>query len=131
MKKTVSKEALQIIMENAAWEELGLTPPKLKSEKKVDESKDTKNKKVDEEASEDELHVCPLCESKLETQIPDDKLMEHVANVLEAVEDAQAINEEAEEDEDEEVEEDESEEDEDLEDEDEDEDLEEDEDEDE
>lgn len=55
-------------------------------------------KKVDEmrqdESEDEEVHVCPLCESYLEEELSDEILAEHFDNVLEALDE---LNEEAEE----------------------------------
>lgn len=41
--------------------------------------------KVEESTEEAEEHVCPLCESKLEKAIPQEKLEEHVAYFLSVI----------------------------------------------
>ena len=96
----ISDDAMKIILENSAWADFGLkvTPTQ---DQKIDEAAE----KVEEEADE---HVCPLCQSHLQEAISDEALMEHTANVLEAV-NAATLNEEEEEDGEELVEEDESE----------------------
>lgn len=107
MKNNISKEALDLIMENASWERLGLSKPVVaKSEPKE------KAKKVDESKEESEDHVCPLCQHELTEEISDDVLMAHVTQILEAVEESGILNEseddeDADEDEDLEADEDE------------------------
>lgn len=98
----ISDDAMKIILENAAWADFGLKVGG-PDQKKIDESVE----QVEEEAEE---HVCPLCQSHLTEAISDEALLEHTANVLEAV-NAATLNEEEEEDADEEelFEEDESE----------------------
>lgn len=101
----ISDDAMKLIIENSAWDKFGITVPK--DQQKIQES-------ADQVAEEAEEHVCPLCQSHLDEAISDEALMEHTANVLEAV-NAATLNEEEEEESDEEelVEEDESEDDED------------------
>jgi DNA repair exonuclease SbcCD ATPase subunit len=90
---------MKIILENAAWSDFGLKVNKTQDQK-IDEST---------EEVEEEAHVCPLCSSHLDEAISDEALMEHTANVLEAV-NAATLNEEEEEEDGEELfEEDESE----------------------
>jgi DNA repair exonuclease SbcCD ATPase subunit len=95
----ISDDAMKIILENAAWSDFGLKVNKTQDQK-IDEST---------EEVEEEAHVCPLCSSHLDEAISDEALMEHTANVLEAV-NAATLNEEEEEEDGEELfEEDESE----------------------
>lgn len=83
----ISDDAMKIILENSAWQQFGVKVTEAKQ--KIDESAE----QVDEEAEE---HVCPLCQSHLQEAISDEALMEHTANVLEAV-NAATLNEEEEE----------------------------------
>jgi DNA repair exonuclease SbcCD ATPase subunit len=100
----ISDDAMKIILENSAWADFGLKVGKTQDQK-IDESTDEEVEELEEEA-----HVCPLCTSHLDEAISDEALMEHTANVLEAV-NAATLNEEEEEEDDEELyEEDESEE---------------------
>lgn len=65
--------------------------PEVKEEPKVE--------KVDESKTETkEDHVCPLCESKLENAISDEKLLEHVSAMAEMFEEVhqELLKEEAE-----------------------------------
>lgn len=76
----------------------------LKEVKKVDESK-----KVEESTEEAEEHVCPLCESKLEKAISQEKLEEHVNYFLSVINenfevDGESLDEEVEADDEEESE---------------------------
>ena len=96
----ISDEAMKIILENSAWQQFGVKVNEAKQ--KIDESAE----QAEEEAVEE--HVCPLCQSHLQEAISDEALMEHTANVLEAVNAATINEEEEEEDGDEIVEEDES-----------------------
>lgn len=108
----ISDEAMKIILENSAWQQFGVKVPDAKQ--KIEESAE----QVEEEEAEEE-HVCPLCQTHLQEAISDEALMEHTANVLEAVNAATLNEEEEEEDGDELVEEDESDDDDDFDDEDE------------
>jgi hypothetical protein len=100
----ISDDAMKIILENSAWADFGLKVGKTQDQK-IDESTEEEVEELEEEA-----HVCPLCASHLDEAISDEALMEHTANVLEAV-NAATLNEEEEEEDDEELyEEDESEE---------------------
>ena len=95
---------MKIILENSAWADFGLKVGKTQDQK-IDESTEEEVEELEEEA-----HVCPLCASHLDEAISDEALMEHTANVLEAV-NAATLNEEEEEEDGEELyEEDESEE---------------------
>ena len=96
MKQEITNDISKLIMEGAAWERLGLKKP-------VFETKDTK--KVDEGTKEDKDEgdapdSCPLCKHELTEEISDEDLMEHVAKILESVEESGILNE-SEEDEDE------------------------------
>jgi hypothetical protein len=105
----ISDEAMKIILENSAWGQFGL---------KVDEAKQSINEESEEVSEEADEHVCPLCQSHLQEAISDEALMEHTANVLEAV-NAATLNEEEEEEDGEELYEEDEDEDEDFDDEDE------------
>lgn len=96
----ISDEAMKIILENSAWQQFGVKVNEAKQN--IDESAE----QAEEEAVEE--HVCPLCQSHLQEAISDEALMEHTANVLEAVNAATINEQEEEEDGDEIVEEDES-----------------------
>lgn len=89
----ISDEAMKIILENSAWGQFGL---------KVDEVKQPINEEAEEVSEEADEHVCPLCQSHLQEAISDEALMEHTANVLEAV-NAATLNEEEEEEDGEEL----------------------------
>lgn len=96
----ISDDAMKIILENAAWADFGLKVSPKQAEK-VEES-------TEEVSEETEEHFCPLCASHLDEAISDEALMEHTANILEAV-NAATLNEEEEEEDGEELyEEDES-----------------------
>jgi len=100
----ISDDAMKIILENSAWADFGLKVGKTQDQK-IDESTEEEVEELEEEA-----HVCPLCASHLDEAISDEALMEHTANVLEAV-NAATLNEAEEEEDGEELyEEDESEE---------------------
>jgi hypothetical protein len=89
----ISDEAMKIILENSAWGQFGL---------KVDEAKQPINEESEEVSEEADEHVCPLCQSHLQEAISDEALMEHTANLLEAV-NAATLNEEEEEEDGEEL----------------------------
>ena len=88
----ISDDAMKIILENSAWADFGIKVTKAE-DAKLDEA----TEQIEEEADE---HVCPLCQSHLDEAISDEALMEHTANVLEAV-NAATLNEEVDEDADE------------------------------
>ena len=88
----ISEDAMKIILENAAWDKFGI---KVDGQQQIDES--TEEGSEDDEEAIDEEHVCPLCSSHLDEAISDEALMEHTANVLEAV-NAATLNEETDED---------------------------------
>lgn len=91
---------MKIILENSAWADFGI-----KVTNAQDQKLDEATEQIEEETDE---HVCPLCQSHLDEAISDEALMEHTANVLEAV-NAATLNEEEEEEDGEELyEEDES-----------------------
>jgi hypothetical protein len=93
----ISDEAMKIILENSAWQQFGV---------KVNDAKQTLDESTEQIDEEAEEHACPLCQSHLQEAISDEALMEHTANILEAV-NAATLNEEVDEDEDEDFEEDE------------------------
>lgn len=95
----ISDDAMKIILENSAWNQFGI---------KVDGDKTGITESTEDNVEEIDEHVCPLCSSHLDEAISDEALMEHTANVLEAVNAATLNEEEEEEDGDEIVEEDES-----------------------
>ena len=97
----ISDDAMKIILENSAWADFGIKVTKAE-DAKLDEA----TEQIEEEADE---HVCPLCQSHLDEAISDEALMEHTANVLEAV-NAATLNEEVDEDADEDEDDDEGEE---------------------
>lgn len=78
----ISEDAMKIILENAAWDRFGI---KVDGQQQITESAQEVNE-------EEEAHVCPLCSSHLDEAISDEALMEHTANVLEAV-NAATLNE--------------------------------------
>ena len=82
----ISEDAMKIILENAAWDKFGI---KVDGQQQIDESTEEGS---EEEAIEEE-HVCPLCSSHLDEAISDEALMEHTADILEAV-NAATLNEE-------------------------------------
>jgi len=92
----ISDDAMKIILENSAWADFGLKVGKTQDQK-IDESTEEEVEELEEEA-----HVCPLCASHLDEAISDEALMEHTANVLEAV-NAATLNEEEEEEDGEEL----------------------------
>ena len=93
----ISEDAMKIILENAAWDKFGI---KVDGKQQIEESTEEGS---EEEAIEEE-HVCPLCSSHLDEAISDEALMEHTADILEAV-NAATLNEETDEDDDSEAEE--------------------------
>ena len=89
----ISEDAMKIILENAAWDRFGI---KVDGKQQITES--AQEVSEEEEVVEEE-HVCPLCSSHLQEAISDEALMEHTANILEAV-NAATLNEETDEDDD-------------------------------
>jgi hypothetical protein len=92
MLKNVNDKLVDQFVSESNWEAVGLTAPKKGQSKstEVNESKDTEDKF--------EKHVCPLCESELNEEISDEKLLEHSQEILavfEAVDEAvqELINE--------------------------------------
>jgi hypothetical protein len=81
----ISEDAMKIILENAAWDKFGI---KVDGQQQITESTQEVNE-------EEEAHVCPLCSSHLDEAISDEALMEHTADVLEAV-NAAALTEDVE-----------------------------------
>lgn len=106
MKKTILKEEVDQILQQSFWNQSGLslkedTAPVAEAPKAEEEVKD--------EAPSEEAHVCPLCESKLEADISDDQLKEHVEMIASIITEMEDITDEeiedASESEDDEVEE--------------------------
>jgi len=105
----VSDEAMKLIMENAAWESMGIkvTKPAGKVDEAKAEVKTEPVKPIVENTETVEKHVCPLCESELKAAISDERLIEHTKQMVEVLteaEDAQGEDEEVDEDEDEDFE---------------------------
>lgn len=72
----VENEAVQAIIENAAWDLGGVTL----AEKK--ESPVAEKETLEEEA---EVHSCPLCESVLAEELSDERILEHIDALKEAI----------------------------------------------
>lgn len=74
------------------------------------EAMDPKEKDMDEEEDEEQMdesvqaHTCPLCESTLEEEISDERIFEHVNDILEAVQTLEEAKDEEDVDEEEEEE---------------------------
>lgn len=83
----ITDDAMKIILENAAWGKFGI---KVGDQQQIQES-------TEELSEEEEAHICPLCSSHLDEAISDEALMEHTADILEAV-NAATLNEETTED---------------------------------
>jgi len=100
MKKTILKEEVDQILQQSFWNHSGLS---LKEDTVPVVEAPAAEK---EETLNEEAHVCPLCESKLEADISDEQLKEHVemiASIItemeditdEEIEDASEVEEEA------------------------------------
>ena len=95
--KTTSPEKTRCLIEAADW---GFSPNfKAEAEAEViEESTETSEVAEEEEiveSTEEEIHVCPLCECRLEEELPDEILAEHINDILEiaASEDTEELNE--------------------------------------
>ena len=73
----VSDGFVKTIVENANWKDVGVNISESK-DKVVEETKD----EVVEETNTEIEHFCPLCESKLEEELSDEVLYEHIDTVL-------------------------------------------------
>ena len=85
---STGSEVTRVLIEAADW---GFSPKyKEEAEKAetevIEESAETTEKvteEVVEEFVEEDIHVCPLCESKLEEELSDEILSEHINEILE------------------------------------------------
>ena len=108
MAKEVLREDVDKIISQSFW---GKTGVKLDEAKKLSEQAEVEQTEVaeeelvdseDGEVIEEQAHVCPLCESALESPISDEQLTEHIELMLGIInemndisdEDLQAIEEE-------------------------------------
>lgn len=83
---------------------MGVTPPAVNEDKTKDETKVIKEseEKVDDlepKLVEQEVHVCPLCESQLNGPIPEERLAEHIGIMAEIVDELRESQEETDEEE--------------------------------
>jgi len=97
----VDKDYVQSLVESAAWAAVKVKPTKV--EGKLEESSDS------DEDSETQTHTCPLCESTLEEDLSDERILEHLDSMMAVVnqvsedsesnsEDEEVVEEEGEED---------------------------------
>ena len=96
----VDESFVKSLVENAAWDEARLSVTEAKQEETVEASKE-EAEVVEEEKEElvqatqplqEDEHFCPLCESTLEEELSDERIMEHLAQIEEAL--AQELEEE-------------------------------------
>jgi len=71
----IAKEIYEDILKSKVWAEQGVKV-NLKESTEVSE---------EVEATEEETHVCPLCESTLEEPISEEKIEEHVNSLVDVV----------------------------------------------
>ena len=92
----VDKDYVQSLVESAAWAAVEVKPTKTE---KVEEASDDSA-----EDSEPQAHTCPLCETTLEEDLSDDRILEHLESMMAVVnqvsEDLEVLSEEEDEDED-------------------------------
>tara|TARA_Y100000034_G_scaffold89685_1_gene107959 strand:- start:488 stop:904 length:417 start_codon:yes stop_codon:yes gene_type:complete len=97
----VDKDYVQSLVESAAWAAVEIKPTKI--EKKLEEASDDSADDSTED-SEPQAHTCPLCESTLEEDLSDDRILEHLESMMAVVnqvsEDLEVLSEEEDEDED-------------------------------
>lgn len=101
--ENVSQDFVNRIVENAAWGQVGSPINKKVEEVKEPVKEKEKAKVVESKEKEIVEHSCPLCSSKLTEAISDEVLLDHTAKILEAVNEANLINESEDEDEDEDL----------------------------
>ena len=102
------------ILQKGGWDKLDIEVASVDTEEEVIEEAATKKKAKDlgepgeesETVAEAEVqeHTCPLCESKLEEEISDEKLLEHASVMAEIFDEFEVIEEEYTEEEEEEEE---------------------------
>lgn len=82
---------------------MGVTPPAVNEDKTKDETKVIKESEEQEDLEpklvEQEVHVCPLCESQLNGPIPEERLAEHIGIMAEIVDELRESQEETDEEE--------------------------------
>ena len=76
----VDEDFVQQLIESGGWDKAGITP-------RLDENRGCDEQERDED-SEDMMedvqgHTCPLCESKLEEELSDDVIAEHIETMAE------------------------------------------------
>lgn len=73
---TIEKDVYDEIFASKVWGRAGLT---VKIEESVSEAPQ------EEVAEAEEVHACPLCESKLESPISEEKMQEHINYILDVI----------------------------------------------
>lgn len=90
---TVPDELVSQLLEGAAWHQIGHKLEKNDKTEKVDETNMFGNEEeVLAEDSEQEVDVCPMCESELDEALSDETIMECVETICEVLEE---LNEES------------------------------------
>ena len=102
----VDESYVDALVKNAAWDtakvklDEALTPGQKKLDKdgdgkiegedlaKLRKKKDDKKKKIDAMAMKEEAegHTCPLCEQSLEEELSDERIYEHINDIMETLE---------------------------------------------
>lgn len=88
--RNISSEFVNALLEGNEWQKFGIKVGKKKS---LTES-------TEETVNEEEEHVCPLCESKLDEAISEDRLQEHINEVMNLVNEMNESSDDEDEDED-------------------------------
>ena len=89
--KGAAWEAARISLTEKKWVDQALAIPTDKQpqhgdkDKPKDKSKDNDPADKDKANEEVETHVCPLCESELDEELSDEKIMEHVDSITAAL----------------------------------------------
>lgn len=82
----IGDEVYNDLFKSSVWAKAGYTITKQIGSKeeatKIEESEAPKEGEEEILVEDEEIHTCPLCESKLEVALSDDKLQEHVNYVF-------------------------------------------------
>lgn len=93
MKHNVLKEEVDQILNQAFWNKGGVKLTENTAPEAVETEVQAEETPADQEAVNEEAHVCPLCESHLEAPISDDQLSEHIDLMIDIIDEMSQITE--------------------------------------
>jgi hypothetical protein len=94
MKREILKEEVDQLINQAFWGKGGVRLTENTEEVTQEPQTQEEVTQDDSEQLEESAHVCPLCESKLEEDISDEQLMEHVNLMVEIISEMNDVTDE-------------------------------------